>query len=52
MAEMLLPETSWHQFYPKADSSLGPNDKRSSEHDHNVAIHEVHYDPVNVDSHA
>ena len=35
-------------FYPKAGSSLGPNDKKSSEHGFlYVTIHEVHYDPVN-----
>ena len=38
-------------FYLKVDSSLGPNDKESSECNHNATIHEVHYDPMNVDSH-
>ena len=37
-------------FYPKADSSSGPNDEKSSECDCNVMVHEVHYDPTNVDS--
>ena len=37
-------------FYPKADSSLGPNDDKSSEHDHDVTVHKVCYDPMNADS--
>ena len=37
-------------FYSKADSSLGPNNEKSSEHDCNAMVHEVHYDPMNVDS--
>ena len=36
-------------FYPKADSSLRPNDKKSSECDRDVMVHEVRYDPTNVD---
>ena len=37
-------------FYPKADSSLGSDDEKCSEHDHDAMVHEVHYDPPNVDS--
>ena len=37
-------------FYLKADSSLGLNNKKSSEHDCNATVHEVCYDPTNADS--
>ena len=36
-------------FYPKADSSLGPNDEKSSECDHDVTVHKVRYNPMNAD---
>ena len=36
-------------FYPKVDSSLGLNDEKSSEHGRDVMVHEVHYNPANVD---
>ena len=35
-------------FYPKADGSLGLDDKKCSERDHNVMVHEVRYDPKNM----
>ena len=37
-------------FYPKVDSSSGLDNEKHSEHDRNVMVHEVHYDPANVDS--
>ena len=37
-------------FYPKADGSLGSDDEKSTECDHNVMVHEVCYDPANADS--
>ena len=38
-------------FYLKTNSSSGSNDKiKTSEHDHNAMVHEVRYDPANVDS--
>ena len=37
-------------FYPKVDSSSGPNDKKSSELDCDATIHEVHYDPMSCGS--
>ena len=37
-------------FYPKADSSLGSDDEKCTEHNCNTMVHEVHYDPVNADS--
>ena len=36
-------------FYLKADSSLGTNDEKCSERDRNAMVHEVCYDPANVD---
>ena len=52
MAEMPLPVISWHQcsFYLKTNSSLGSNNEKTSEHDHDVMVHEVCYDPANMDS--
>ena len=37
-------------FYPMADGSLGLDDKKCSEHDHNATVHKVCYDPTNMDS--
>ena len=37
-------------FYPKADSSLGLDNEKHSERDHDAMVHEVCYDPTNVDS--
>ena len=37
-------------FYPKADGSSGSDDKKCSERNHNVMVHEVCYDPANADS--
>ena len=37
-------------FYPKVDSSSGLNDEKSSECDWNAMVHEVCYDPTNMDS--
>ena len=39
-------------FYPKVDSSSGLDDEKCSERDHDAMVHEVCYDPTNVDSHA
>ena len=36
-------------FYLKMNSSLGLNDKKTSERDHNAMVHEVRYDPANTD---
>ena len=36
-------------FYPKVDGSLGLDDEKPSECNHDVMVHEVHYDPANVD---
>ena len=35
-------------FHPKADGSLGLDDEKCSEHNHDVMVHEVCYDPENV----
>ena len=35
-------------FYLKADSSLGSNDKKSSEHIHDATVHELCYDSKNA----
>ena len=35
-------------FYPKADGSSGLDDKKPSEHDHNVMVHEICYNPENA----
>ena len=37
-------------FYPKVDSSLGPNNEKISDCDCDAMVHEVCYDPVNPDS--
>ena len=37
-------------FYLKTNSSLGSNDKKTSERNRNAMVHEVCYDPTNVDS--
>ena len=37
-------------FYPKADGYLGLDDEKCSECDRNVMVHEVCYNPTNVDS--
>ena len=37
-------------FYLKTNSSLGSNDEKTSEHNCNATVHEVCYDPMNVDS--
>ena len=37
-------------FYLKADSSLGPNDEKSSEHNCDAMVHKVCYDPTNMDT--
>ena len=37
-------------FYPKADSSSGPNNEKSSECNHDAMVHEVSYNPTNADS--
>ena len=37
-------------FYLKMNSSLGLNDEKTSECDHNVMVHKVCYDPTNVGS--
>ena len=36
-------------FYLKLNSSSGLNDENTSERDRNAMVHEVHYDPANVD---
>ena len=36
-------------FYLKVDSSLGSDDEKPSERDHNAMVHEVCYDPANTD---
>ena len=36
-------------FYLKADSSLGLDDKKCSERDHDAMVHKVCYDPANAD---
>ena len=36
-------------FYPKADGSSGLDNKKPSERDHNMMVHEVCYDPANAD---
>ena len=36
-------------FYLKADGSLGLDDKKCSERNHDVMVHEVCYDPANAD---
>ena len=33
-------------FYPKVDGSLGSDDKKPSECDHDMMVQEVHYDPA------
>ena len=35
-------------FYLKMNSSLGSNDKKTSERDHDATVHEVCYDPANA----
>ena len=35
-------------FYPKADGSLGLDDEKPSESDHDAMVHEVRYDPANT----
>ena len=35
-------------FYPKANGSLGSDDEKPSECNHDVTVHEVHYDPANA----
>ena len=37
-------------FYPKVDGSSGLDNKKCSECDRDAMVHEVCYDPVNVDS--
>ena len=37
-------------IYPKVDSSSGMHNEKSSECDHNAMVHEVRYDPTNMDS--
>ena len=36
-------------FYLKMNSSLGSNDEKTSERDHNAMVHKVRYDPTNTD---
>ena len=36
-------------FYLKVDGSLGSDDEKPSECDHDAMVHEVCYDPVNTD---
>ena len=36
-------------FYLKMNSSLGSNNKKNSEHNHDAMVHKVCYDPTNVD---
>ena len=36
-------------FYLKMNSSLGSNDEKTSERNHDVTVHKVRYDPTNVD---
>ena len=36
-------------FHPKVDGSSGSDDEKSLECDCNVMVHEVCYDPVNMD---
>ena len=35
-------------FYPKTDSSLGLDDEKPSECDHDVMVHKICYDPENA----
>ena len=35
-------------FYPKVDSSLGLDNEKPSERDHDMTVHEVCYDPANA----
>ena len=50
MAVMPLPKNLLAPilFYPKADGSLGLDNEKCSERDHDVMVHEVRYDPKNV----
>ena len=37
-------------FYMMTNSPLSPSNEKSSEHDCDATVHEVHYDPQNTDS--
>ena len=36
-------------FYPKVDGFLGSYDEKPSEHDRDVTVHKICYDPANMD---